>query len=435
MRPGCPAGHDRSVTTAPPPTPSPAGPAAAADAAPRVAPVLHRNRSGRLVAGVARGLADHLAVDAMWLRVGFVVLTIGGGLGVVLYGLLWLNVPEGGPAEPAPLSARERRSRHAALAVVGVLLVFSMVLMVAGSTSDRGGAWVWPLVLAAAGVALVWRQADDAQRTRWLSLDGRDRTVGIVRTVLGLAVFATGIGFFVAYRGGLGDAFAAMRGALLLLFGLLVIFGPYLLRQTRDLSAERRARIRAQERAEVAAHVHDSVLHTLTLIQRHVDDPREVAKLARAQERELRAWLYRPEGGEPDRTFAAALRQEAAEVEDMHGAAIEIVSVGDCPVDERLAAQLAAAREAMVNAAKYAPGAPVQVFAEVEADTVTVFVRDSGPGFDPDALPEDRLGVRESIVGRMRRNGGSAVIRSEPGDGTEVELEMARSDANRSTRS
>ncbi len=414
------------VTSAPPPATHAQTYLGFEPPAARPAPTLFRDSSRRIVAGVARGLSRHLAVDVVWIRVGFVVLTLGGGLGMLLYGLLWLNVPEGdGEVRQGPVDARDRKSRHAAFAIVSALLAFSLVMTVAGDAGYRG-AWVWPLLVAAAGVALVWRQADDAQRTRWLSLDGRSRTAGIVRTVVGLVVFATGIGFFVAYRGGLGDAFAAMRGAALLLFGLLVIFGPFLLRQTRDLSAERRARIRAQERAEVAAHVHDSVLHTLTLIQRHVDDPREVAKLARAQERELRAWLYRPEGEEPDRTFAAALRQEAAEVEDMHGATIEIVSVGDCPVDERLAAQLAAAREAMVNAAKYASGGPVQVFAEVEDMTVTVFVRDSGPGFDPGALPEDRLGVRESILGRMRRNGGTAVIRSEPGEGTEVELEMAR---------
>ncbi|MDI2126803.1 ATP-binding protein [Yinghuangia seranimata] len=419
------------MTTAPPPPlsghPTGSGTATPKNASWRPAPTLYRNPERRIVAGVARGLSDHLGVDVAWLRIGFAVLTAGGGLGVVLYGLLWLNVPEG--EAPPPPTGPERKSRHAALAVVTVLLAFAMVMMI-GSIGGKG--WIWPLMLAALGVAVVWRQADDTQRTRWLSLDGRSRTLGIIRTVFGLIVFAIGIGIFVAYRGGLGDAFAALRGALLLFFGLLVIFGPYALRQTRELSAERRARIRAQERAEVAAHVHDSVLHTLTLIQRHVDDPREVAKLARAQERELRAWLYRPEGEEPDRTFAAALRKQAAEVEDLHGATIEIVPVGDCPVDERLAAQIAAAREAMVNAAKYAPGAPIQVFAEVEDRMVTVFVRDGGPGFDPETLPEDRMGVRESIIGRMRRNGGTAVIRSEPGEGTEVELEMARSESNRS---
>jgi signal transduction histidine kinase len=199
---------------------------------------------------------------------------------------------------------------------------------------------------------------------------------------------------------------------------------------TQDLSAERRERIRAQERAEVAAHVHDSVLHTLTLIQRHADDPREVAKLARAQERELRAWLYRPEGDGRDdvpSTLAEAVRLAAAEVEDAHGVPVEVVCVGDCPLDERLGAQIQAAREAMVNAAKYGGDEPVQVYAEVEEHKVFVSVRDRGPGFDLDSVPDDRMGVRESIIGRMKRNGGEARLRPAPGGGTEVELEMERS--------
>jgi signal transduction histidine kinase len=198
---------------------------------------------------------------------------------------------------------------------------------------------------------------------------------------------------------------------------------------TQDLSAERRERIRAQERAEVAAHVHDSVLHTLTLIQRHADDPREVAKLARAQERELRAWLYRPEGDGRDdvpSTLAEAVRLAAAEVEDAHGVPVEVVCVGDCPLDERLGAQIQAAREAMVNAAKYGGDEPVQVYAEVEEQRVFVSVRDRGPGFDLDSVPDDRMGVRESIIGRMKRNGGEARLRPAPGGGTEVELEMER---------
>jgi signal transduction histidine kinase len=203
---------------------------------------------------------------------------------------------------------------------------------------------------------------------------------------------------------------------------------------TQDLSAERRERIRAQERAEVAAHVHDSVLHTLTLIQRHADDPREVAKLARAQERELRAWLYRTaagngmrEDGDEPATLAEAVRLAAAEVEDAHGVPVEVVCVGDCPLDEHLGAQIQAAREAMVNAAKYGGDEPVQVYAEVEEHKVFVSVRDRGPGFDLDSVPDDRMGVRESIIGRMKRNGGEARLRPAPGGGTEVELEMERS--------
>jgi signal transduction histidine kinase len=221
-----------------------------------------------------------------------------------------------------------------------------------------------------------------------------------------------------------------LQAALAVLVGVALIAGPYLVRMAQDLSDERLMRIRAQERAEVAAHVHDSVLHTLTLIQRNAEDPREVARLARAQERELRAWLYRPEGtGRDDEpsTLADAVRAAAAEVEDAHGVPVEVVCVGDCPLDERLAAQMQAAREAMVNAAKYGGGGgPVQVYAEVEEDKVFVSVRDHGPGFDLDQVPEDRMGVRQSIIGRMRRNGGEARLRAAPGGGTEVELEMER---------
>jgi signal transduction histidine kinase len=208
--------------------------------------------------------------------------------------------------------------------------------------------------------------------------------------------------------------------------GIALVSGPWWVRMARDLAAERNARIREQERAEVAAHVHDSVLHTLTLIQRHVDDPREVSRLARAQERELRGWLYRPTGGDQAaaRQLGAALEATAAEVEDAHGVTIEVVVVGDCPVDDRLVAVRDAAREALVNAAKYAAGAPISVYAEVEPEQVTVFVRDRGPGFDQGAVPEDRLGLRQSVVGRMARHGGRATVRSVLGEGTEVQLEM-----------
>ncbi len=243
---------------------------------------------------------------------------------------------------------------------------------------------------------------------------------------------AAGVSGIVVLQGSAKHLGAVLQAALAVLVGIALLVGPYVVRMTQDLSEERLMRIRAQERAEVAAHVHDSVLHTLTLIQRNAEEPREVARLARAQERELRAWLYRPEGTgkdeaeEPD-TLAEAVKKTAAEVEDHHGVPIEVVVVGDCPLDERLGAQLQAAREAMVNAAKYGgDGGAVQVFAEVEGATVFISVRDRGPGFDVDAVPEDRMGVRESIIGRMQRNGGTARLRSAPDGGTEVELEMER---------
>ncbi len=242
-----------------------------------------------------------------------------------------------------------------------------------------------------------------------------------------------GVTGIVVLQGSARHLGTVLQASLAVLVGIALLAGPYLVRMTQDLTEERTMRIRAQERAEVAAHVHDSVLHTLTLIQRNAEDSREVSRLARAQERELRAWLHRPEGRGKDeaqapQTLAEAVKGAAAEVEDHHGVPIEVVVVGDCPLDEKLGAQMQAAREAMVNAAKYGgEGGAVQVFAEVEGRTVFVSVRDRGPGFDLDAVPGDRMGVRESIIGRMQRNGGTARLRSAPDGGTEVELEMERS--------
>ena len=193
----------------------------------------------------------------------------------------------------------------------------------------------------------------------------------------------------------------------------------------RGLAAERAERIRSQERSEVAAHLHDSVLQTLALVQKRAGDPREVANLARRQERELRAWLGggRPEPGE---SLASSLEAVAAEVEETHRVPIDVVAVGDAPMDDRGVALVAAAREALVNAAKFAGGAPVQLYAEVGEERTEVFVRDRGPGFDASAVPEDRRGLRESIIGRMQRHGGRAVVHSAPGTGTEVELVIER---------
>jgi signal transduction histidine kinase len=169
----------------------------------------------------------------------------------------------------------------------------------------------------------------------------------------------------------------------------------------------------------VAAHLHDSVLQTLALVQRRADDPREVAALARRQERELRAWLNE---SRPTGTFATALDAAASEVEGDHHVPIEVVTVGDAPLDDRTAALVAAVREALVNASKFAGPEPIAVYAEVEDGRFEVFVRDRGPGFDPEAVPADRRGVRDSIVGRMERHGGTATVHSRPGQGTEVEL-------------
>jgi signal transduction histidine kinase len=207
--------------------------------------------------------------------------------------------------------------------------------------------------------------------------------------------------------------------------GLMLISAPFWIAMVRRLGSERVARARSEERSEVAAHLHDSVLQTLALIQKRSDDPEQVARLARRQERDLREWLSDDQPTRPDERLADALRAAAAEIEDSHGTLIEAIVVGDAAIDERTGALVAAAREALTNAAKFAAeGGPVRLYAEIEDDDARVFIDDRGPGFDPAAIPDHRHGVRESIIGRMKRHGGHAAIRSEPGDGTEVELSM-----------
>lgn len=432
-----------------------------------VAPVrkLYRRPEGRVVGGVASGLAAHLGIPVLWVRAAFVVLTLGQGLGLVLYAAFWFVVPmgragavgvSGRSAGTAETTVDERQSgalRRARAALQqlfrgepaesgtgtgsrdrGRLLVLVAVLagvlvMINVLTAGQDDPYFWPVIISGAGVALVWRQVDDARWARWFSLDESSRGAVMLRLGAGVVLVAGGVISFLVVSGSLAEFGKVMQAVLVVLAGVLLLAGPYLLRMWQDLTTERRERIRAQERAEVAAHIHDSVLHTLTLILRHADDPKEVARLARAQERDLRQWLYRSadpkDEGTPE-TLAESVRKVAAEVEDLHGVPVEVICVGDAPMDEKLGAQLQAAREAMVNAAKYGGGEPVSVYAEVEGSTVWVFVRDRGPGFDLDAVPEDRMGVRGSIIGRMQRKGGHARVRPAPAGGTEVELEMER---------
>jgi signal transduction histidine kinase len=382
---------------------------------------MYRSSEGRVLAGVARGLSDHLGVDVLLVRLAFILLAAAGGAGVVLYGLFWVFAPQNPYEADQP---RDRERDLTMLLALGSLTIGGLLLLHALGLGFGPGLAV-PLAVVGIGVAILWRQADDDARQRWRVATGAHRLTGAARVGVGAALVIVGAGAILVGPAKMGGTTGGLVAAFVVVAGLALVSSPWWLQMARELSAERNARIREQERAEVAAHVHDSVLHTLTLIQRHVDDPREVTRLARSQERELRGWLYRGRA-DPDQDLAAALERAAAEVEDAHGIAIEVVVVGDCPMDEHLAALRDAAREALVNAAKYAGGAPVSLYAEVEPDQVTAFVRDRGPGFDPDDVPEDRLGLRQSVRGRMSRNGGTAVVRSAPGDGTEVQLEMPR---------
>jgi signal transduction histidine kinase len=248
----------------------------------------------------------------------------------------------------------------------------------------------------------------------------------LAQVVLGVGLVVAGVAVFLVTTPSVESPTTGILATAAIGVGLVMIFGPWWWRLTHDLGIERQERIRTQERAEVAAHIHDSVLQTLTLIQRNSNDAKKVATLARSQERELRNWLYGTPELDAGESLTAALERVRDEIEYLHGVAVETVEVGDCPVNDGLVALVQSAREALANAARHSGATSVSAYLEVEPDQVTVFVRDRGSGFDPDAVSPHRRGIADSIVGRMDRHGGKAVVRSELGEGTEVELVMPR---------
>lgn len=397
-----------------------------------------RDTANSIFGGVASGLAEHLGLPVLWVRAGFVVLTVLGGLGAIYYAALWAALPSRmrfdtstpgaesasrGGRRPGPIRRLADAGPAIALAALGLGVVFVIEALFGLSRL------FWPLLLAGGGIALIWRQADEAQRERWLGGAGR---VDPVRMLVGRgwqSWVRIGAGLVLlllaaVYVAALNATFVGLLITTgLVLAAIAVVVGPLLARLARELSAERDERIRTQERADVAAHLHDSVLQTLALIQKSAADPGAVARLARAQERDLRSWLYAGESATPD-TLAGALRSVAAEVEDTHGIAVDVVAVGDVPFSDRLRPLVAASREALTNTAKHAEVAQVSVYAEVTPGRAEVFVRDRGVGFDRSKVAEDRHGVADSIIDRMTRHGGSAVVDSTSGEGTNVHLTM-----------
>ncbi|WP_082624202.1 ATP-binding protein [Nocardioides sp. Soil805] len=402
----------------------------------------YRDTSAPVAGGVAAGLARHLGTHVLWVRSAFVVLALIDGLGILLYAALWVFLPADSsfPDEaPGLASARRggRRPRRVGrLASAGPAIAIGALLFggVLGFEAVFGqGVLFWPVVLGVAGIALLWRQADEAQRERWLDSSGR---IDPFRAVFGnggwaaYARVATGLGLVVVALVVFGVTTGSVRFAgpvvvagLLGILGLALVVGPWVLRLVNDLGAERAERIRTQERADMAAHLHDSVLQTLALIQKNSGDATTVARLARAQERDLRTWLFEGEAAD-DTTLSGALRDLAASVEETHPVVVDVVTVGDCADSEAVRTVANATREAVVNAAKHAGVPRVDVYAEVTGDAVEVFVRDRGAGFDLDAVATDRHGVRNSIMDRMTRHGGRAEVRTSPGAGTEVRLHM-----------
>jgi signal transduction histidine kinase/phage shock protein PspC (stress-responsive transcriptional regulator) len=393
---------------------------------------LYRDPERGVVAGVCAGLAERLGVDPLLPRVVFVAAAAVGGMGVGAYLLAWLLIPAGPTGSATAERLRERPGSGRTAAGVA-LLTLSGLLALRQLGVLFSDAIVWPVVLGAAGVALVWRLstppvdevAVDARPEVAERAQRRWATMGLYRGGFGVALIVGAALLFLYANGLLVGLRNLALTAVVVTVGLVLILAPFWWRLLRSLAAERAVRIRSQTRAEVAADLHDSVLQTLALIQRRAHDPRAVAALARRQERELRAWLW---GSPPlvQDSVASALALAAAEVETERGVTVDVVTVGDAPLDEPARAVVAATREALVNAAKFAGDGPISVYAESGPERLHVFVRDRGPGFDPDAVPPDRHGVRESIMGRMGRQGGRATVRAAQGHGTEIELTLER---------
>jgi signal transduction histidine kinase/phage shock protein PspC (stress-responsive transcriptional regulator) len=440
---------------------------------------LRRDSGDRLAGGVASGLARWRGFNPTNVRIILVIAALfSQGWLVPFYFIAWLLIPAGDavPAEPenravpggappgdnngnatssanavgsanavvpgstANIWSRARHDSRGITLAAGVVSVICVFLLEAGVLNDQviqdDG---WPQVVSAACLVLIWRNASDAEQASLRRLvaplgglgpDAERRGRGtMLRLALACVMVAVGMGWLLSTHNSLA-LLRPLSGFVLILGGLVLLLGPWWLRIARDLVLERQARARAEERADMAARVHDSVLQTLALIQRRADDPAQVTQLARAQERELRSWLF--EGRAPGSmhevtSLAAGVRQIQQEAEARHGVPVEVVTVGDCPLDDDLAALLEAAREAVVNAAKWSQASVISLYAEVTAEDVELVVRDRGRGFDPAAVPGDRKGMAESIHGRMGRHGGTVTVQTAIGEGTKVSLKMPRS--------
>jgi signal transduction histidine kinase len=391
-----------------------------------------------VLGGVCGAVSRVTGIDATWIRVGWVLCCLMSGVMVFVYALAWLLIPMEGESTNIYSRAIEDKRGMRLVAAVLVPVLIAVTLITSSLHIPFLGFIGWPTFLAVGLGVLIWRNANESEKEfidqevlPLLGTDfhGRSRHLLVVRIAVGLVLAAGGIWLLVEGH----TTLAALRpvgGAALVVGAAIIIFGPWWLSLVRDLIVERQARVRAEERAQMAAHVHDSVLQTLALIQRSSDEPQTVVRLARAQERELRAWLFegRPPGAisEDANMLAEGVSLLQQQVEADHGITVQVVVVGDCELDDALRALLDAAREATVNSAKWSGADQVSIFAEVEPDTVMLYVRDRGRGFDPHAVPSDRQGIAQSIQARVARFGGEAVIRSKPGEGAEVQLSMPR---------
>lgn len=375
-------------------------------------------KQSRLLAGVAGGIADEIGIDILIIRLSFVVLTAAGGWGAILYGLSWGVMAWVEKSRPAHIFHQRPKGRSERERTVAVVFVVGGLLL---AVKDLGpgfeDAVVWPLVMLGAGFVLAWRRVFPENQTELVRRPWQ--------ILAGAVLMLMSVVWTVQSNFDMKAAASVALALGLMTISAVLLFGPVGYRLWTNLVEERRLRIRSEEKADMAAHLHDSVLQTLTLMQQSSDDPQQVAALARRQERELREWLYGNEPGDGPQQFRAALSAAAVAVELAHKVIIEVVVVGDAVVDRPLETLLGAAREAMTNAARHSGVQRVDVYAEVTVELVEVFVRDLGCGFILDEVPEDRRGVAESLLGRMARIGGNATIDTAPDQGTEVRLSLS----------
>ncbi|HUV57740.1 MAG TPA: PspC domain-containing protein [Acidimicrobiales bacterium] len=400
---------------------------------------LRRNVPDAVLGGVCVGLACRLGVRAQTIRLLFALSCLLFGVGVGGYLVLWLALRRDGEDEPIA-----RRLEHRGPETRIVLWSLVVVLVILLALSNMGlhllGPYAWSVLLSGVGLVAVWRGASPAERTH---LEGVVQAVPVLgaasargwravvwRVVPATIMIVVGLQILSRVGGIWGAAVPALIGGLVLIIGILIMLAPWWLENVRDLSRERRDRVRAEERATLVTHVHDSVLQTLTLIERSAGDRAEVIRLARAQERELRAWLFAPDligvVTRADGSFADQLHVLQHDVERDYGVRVDLVVVGDCPTDQRVRDLVAAAREAAVNAAKWSGEEQLSIYGEIEPHQISVYVRDTGIGFDPDAPAGDRQGLSYSIRERVNRLGGSSEVRSTPGEGTEITLLVPR---------
>ncbi|MDJ0664814.1 MAG: ATP-binding protein [Acidimicrobiia bacterium] len=373
--------------------------------------IVVRRVDNRVILGLAGGIADRLGVPDAYVRAAFITLSLAGGAGIVLY-LLGAAIASAGEEEANPPPDIQQ--------TVGlVIMLFGAMAFFRGINLWFGDTVVWAGSLLAFGGAAIW------DKTNLFEADSTGIAPSRTRIVAGALLLLAGIASLSSSIGAIASLGPAITAAALTGAGFMIIFGPWVSSLIRDLGEERRNRIRADERTEVAAHLHDSVLQTLALIQR-TDDPKRMVTLARAQERDLRNWLYGPKEDGAALGLRQALENVASEVEGRHDVPVEVVVVGDMTLNDAGFALVAAAGEAMTNAAKHSGAPKVSVFAEVGDEDAEIFVTDQGKGFDPGTIPDGRHGIKDSLIARMKRQGGESEITSEPGEGTEVRLTLPR---------